>query len=84
MRLDSAYTIPAAVFLGIALHDLTSALFLLITKFNTARKTLVWILSTITWLFLALYISIQLLTIDFIDSPFVDGSGNQSSFPHEW
>src|SRR5687767_2772013 len=69
LRNDTIYATGAAVMLGLALHDAGSAFFVLVTKYYYAKKTAVFVISAITWMFLSIYISLHLITIDYIAAP---------------
>ncbi|KAJ3272511.1 hypothetical protein HDV01_005462 [Terramyces sp. JEL0728] len=70
-RQDSAYVTPAAIFLGLALHDIVSSLYLLLSKVNTAYKTPIWRVASVTWIFMAIFFVCQFIILDYITSPYV-------------
>lgn len=70
-RQDSAYVTPAAIFLGLAFHDIVSSLYLLLSKVTTAYKTPIWRVASVTWIFMAIFFVCQFIILDYITSPYV-------------
>jgi hypothetical protein len=69
-RQANAYVIPAAVILGLALHNCCSSAYLLARKSHSAGQGWIWILSVITLLFIFGFITVQFMILDFITSPY--------------
>ncbi|KAJ3309978.1 hypothetical protein HDV04_005480 [Boothiomyces sp. JEL0838] len=69
-RQDNAYVTPAAVILGMAVHELVGALYLLVSKYRTASATPIWLVAAITFVFLLCFITAQITVLDFITTPY--------------
>ncbi|KAJ3272509.1 hypothetical protein HDV01_005460 [Terramyces sp. JEL0728] len=69
-RQDNAYVTPSAVILGLAVHELVGALYLLVTKYRTAKMTPIWLVAAVTFVFLVLFVTFQIAVLDFITAPY--------------
>ncbi|KAI8899683.1 hypothetical protein BC833DRAFT_563921 [Globomyces pollinis-pini] len=64
-----AYITPACVFIGMAIHEYCAALFILLTV--KSRDGALYVVSWITTFILLCFLIIQILTIDYLASPYV-------------
>ncbi|KAJ3321312.1 hypothetical protein HDV06_004416 [Boothiomyces sp. JEL0866] len=69
----NAYLSTSGVMLGMGLHNLASAAYILIAKASVARKTVLWILGLFAFLSLSGFLGLQVFTIDYISSPYLEG-----------
>ncbi|KAJ3275590.1 hypothetical protein HDV01_007593 [Terramyces sp. JEL0728] len=60
--------------LGMALHNLASAAFILIVKAKLAYKTGLWNVAILAWLSLTGFVVLQIIAIDYISSPYMTGN----------
>ncbi|KAJ3320102.1 hypothetical protein HDV06_005667 [Boothiomyces sp. JEL0866] len=70
MRQDNAYTTTAALFLGLALWDISQSLGLLLSKIKSANHTPIWKLASVTWIFITTFFVLQYMILDYITSPY--------------
>ncbi|KAJ3275591.1 hypothetical protein HDV01_007594 [Terramyces sp. JEL0728] len=69
----NSYLSTSGVMLGMGLHNLASAAYILIAKASVARKTVLWVLGLFAFLSLSGFLGLQVLTIDYISSPYLEG-----------
>jgi hypothetical protein len=72
-RAYSAYLAPTGVILGLALHDVFGSMLFLIGIQN--KKTAMWRVSLIAWVLVFLFVLAQLISIDYIASPYMTFNG---------
>jgi hypothetical protein len=70
-RQKNAYITPAAVILGIALHNCVSSAYMLSQKAKKAGSGWIWRSSLLTLLCILGFIVCQMIILDFITSPYV-------------
>jgi hypothetical protein len=74
MRATIAYGTPSAVFIGMALYELSNSLLLLYNRYRSSGRTLLWRLSIVTWFAIVFTVAIQLIALDYFMSPYELGS----------
>ncbi|KAJ3269015.1 hypothetical protein HDV01_001942 [Terramyces sp. JEL0728] len=70
MRPFVAYTVPACLFVGFAIHDLFSSFILLLMKYKTAGNTILWKIAFATCMLLFVFVVFQIMVLDFFASPY--------------
>jgi hypothetical protein len=69
-RDSNAYVVVAGLILGLSFPELANVFMVLVSKAKDASGTALWRLSLYSWLALALFISSQIVVLDFIASPY--------------
>jgi hypothetical protein len=70
-RQRNAYITPAAVILGVGLHNCVTCAYLLTQKARSASGGWIWRLSVLTLIFVFGFIFFQILILDFIASAYI-------------
>jgi hypothetical protein len=70
MRATIAYGTPSAVFIGMAIYELSNSLVLLYSKFRSSGRTLLWRMSMATFVFVVFVVAVQLVALDYFMSPY--------------
>lgn len=73
MRDYNGYLTSSGIMLGMALHNLATAMFILLIKAKLAYKTALWNIAMFAWLSLTGFVVLQIIAIDYISSPYLTG-----------